>query len=267
MIGGMTMREKDMKRRRLRLLLGVAGCALLMISDFLWKATGDSAVGTTLGAFADAAWLEIPTWRLVLSNILCASAVPLYFVGFSEMYRMIRERAADKSDQRLAQFFRVGVIAGTISLVFIHTLCVSMPMMMQLVAPDLGTVRAAELVNRYMKLNLAPMIAYFLAADGVLSVVMIILVWKKALPFSRLAALCNPLCAAAIGSVLAQLPWPLSLIDTVSEPCGHLLVLILGLLLWKKDVRRMPRRRQKDGDDLPPILNLDDEPDSDFTVI
>lgn len=261
------MTAQDMKKRRLKLLLGVAACALMMVSDFLWKAHGDSAVSTTLGAFADKAWLSIPMWRLVLSNILSAAAVPLYFIGFSEMYRMIRKRAVSKVEKRLAQFFRFGVIAGTISFAFIHTLCVSMPMMMQLVEPYAGTIHAAELVNRYMKLNIVPMIAYYLAADGVISVVMVMLVWKKTLPLSRLFILCNPLCASAIGSVLVMLPWPLSLLDTVSEPCGHLLIMIVALILYQKDMRRMPRRRQKDDADLPPILNLDDEPDSDFTVI
>ena len=260
------MTEKEMKKRRLKLLLGLTACVLMMVSDLLWKATGYSAVGTTRGAFADVAWLDVAMWRLVLSNILTAIAVPRYFVGFCEMYRIIRERVTDKMGKRLASLFRVGVIAGTIAFLFIHTLCVSMPMILKLVEPELDVIKAAELTNRYMMLNIAPMVFYFLAADGVISVAMIALVWRRNLPVSRLALVCNPICAAALGSLLAMLPWPLSLIDTVAEPCGHLLIVVIGLIIVRKDSRRLPRRRKKE-EDLPPIINLDDEPDSDFTVI
>ena len=261
------MTEKEMKKRRLRLWLGVAACVLMMVSDLLWKAKGYSPVSTTRGSFADLMWLDIATWRLVLSNILTAIAVPLYYIGFTEMYRIIRERAFSKLEKRLASLFRIGVIAGTIAFLFIHTLCVSMPMILQLTAPGMDVIKAAEITNRYMMLNIVPMIGYYLAADGVISVVMIILIWKKTLPVSRLALVCNPLCTAAIGSILAMLPWPLSLIDTVSEPCGHLLIVLLGLIVTAKDSRRLPRRRERRKEELPPIINLDDEPDSDFTVI
>lgn len=260
------MNEQAMKKRRQKLLLGAAACALMMISEFLWKAHGNAPVSTRLGAFADTAWLDVAVWRLVLSNILTAVAMPLYYIGFCEMYRIIRERAATKIEKRLAGFFRVGVIAGTIALLFIHTLCVSMPMILQLIEPQIGVIKAAELTNQYMKLNMPIMIVYYLAVDVVLSVTMAALVWKKTLPVNRLALLCNPLCSAVIGSVLAMLPWPLSLIDTFSEPCGHLLIMIVGLIIFAKDARRMPRRKGR-ADDLPPILNLDDEPDSDITVI
>lgn len=260
------MTDQDMKKRKHKLLLGVAACALMMISEFLWKAAGYSPVATTRGAFADIAWLDVAEWRLVLSNILTALAVPLYYIGFGEMYRMIRERARGKAELRLASLFRVGVIAGTISFVFVHTLCVSMPMIMQLVTPHTDAITAAELTNRYMMLNIAPMILYFLAADGVLSVAMVVLIWRRALPVNRLALVCNPLCAAAVGSVLEMLPWPMSLINTVSEPCGHLLMMIIALIMYKKD-SRLSHHGNGGEEDLPPVLNLDDEPDSDYTVI
>ena len=260
------MTEKEMKKRRLKLLLGLAACALMMISELLWKAKGSSPVSTTLGSFADKAWLDVAMWRLVLSNVLTALAVPLYFFGFSEMYRIIRERVYKKFDRRLAAAFRCGVIAAVISFLFIHTLCVSMPMMLKLIEPQMDVVKAAELTNRYMTLNIGVMTAYYLAADGVLSVTIVLLVWRRALPLNRLAMLCCPLCASALGAVLAMTPWPLNQIDAVAEPCGHLLIMALGLIIVAKDQRMTPHRRGKDGD-LPPIINLDDEPDSDYTVI
>lgn len=261
------MYDKELKKRRLRLWLGMGGCALLMIAELLWAAKGYSPVGTAMGAFADSAWLSTATWRLVASNIITAAAAPLCFIGYMEMYRIIRERARCKLELRLAWWFRFGAIAATIAFVFIHTLCVSMPMIMQLVAPLADAAKAAELANQYMMLNIVPMVGYYLAADGVLFVVILILVWRRELPVSRFALICNPLCTAALGSVLAMLPWPMSQIQAAAEPCGHLLIMVLGLITVMKDARKRPQRRPGGNADLPPVWNLDDEEDSDITVI
>ena len=169
----------------------------------------------------------------------------------------------------MAKGFRVGTVAGVISLLFIHPLCVNLPMIFKTVAPYMDPVKAAELTNSIMMLNIIPLIVYFIATDIVLSAVMLVLVWKKTLPVNRLALLCNPIVTAVLGTVLAMLPWPFSLIDAVSEPCGHLLILVVGLIVTSKDMKKMPRRRSKPKSDeeLPPVWNLDDEPDSDATII
>ena len=262
------MTAKDMKKRKFRLTLGAAACVLLMISDLLWKAKGASPVSTTLGTFADKAWLDMGMWRFVVSNILAAAAMPLYFIGFMEMYKLIRERARTKLEKRLAWWFRFGAVAGVISVLFIHTLCVNLPMIFKTIEPHMDVAKAAELTNSIMMLNVVPWLMYFIATDIVLSAVMLVLVWKKTLPVSRVALLCNPLVTAALGAVLAMLPWPLSLIDTVSEPCGHLLIMVVGLIIVSKDIRKAPHRREgKREEERPPVWNLDDEPDSDLTVI
>ena len=263
------MTLNDMKKRKNKLIIGAVACILLMLSDFIWKVSGPSAVSTTLGAFADKKWLDMDMWRFVLSNIVAAIAVPLYYIGFSEMYRLVRERAVSKLEKKFASLFKVGVIAGTASLLFIHTLCVNLPMIMKTIAPYMSVEKAAELTNDIMKLNIVPLVGYFIATDVVLSVAMIILIWKKALPLNRLALMCNPLIAAGIGAILAMLPWPFSLIDTVAEPCGHLLIIVVGLIIVNKDIRRMPklRKKPKDEEDLPPVINLSDLPDADATII
>ena len=262
------MTANDMKKRRLRLMLGAAGCALLMLSDLMWKAKGAYPASTLLGSFADKAWLDMDMWRFILSNILAALAMPLYFIGFMEMYKLIKERAVSKLEKRLAWWFRFGAVAGVISILFIHTLCVNLPMIFKTIQPYMDVAKAAELTNNIMMLNVVPWLTYFTATDVVLSAVIIALAWKKTLPLGRIAMLCNPIVTAGIGAVLAMLPWPLSLIDTVSEPCGHLLIMVLGLIAVSKDLKRTPqRRRRQNEDDLPPVWNLDDEPDSDLTVI
>ncbi len=263
------MTSEMLKKRKRNLILGMIAAALMMLGDLLWQARGSGAVDTVLGAFADKAWLDMGTWRFVVSNLLFAAAVPLYYIGFTEMFRIIRERARDKTDRILTKLFRIGMLAGTMAFLFIHTLCLNMPLIMQGIAPYTTVEKAAEITNNIMMLNIVPMVLYFLAADGVLTVTMLILVWRKTLPVNKFALLCNPLFAAVIGNVLGMLPWPMSQIGYMGEACGHLLIMILGFIIVKKDEKHMPklRRKKSDPDDERPIINLDDEPDADFTVI
>lgn len=263
------MTSEMMKKRKRNLWFGVIAAALMMLADLLWQARGAGAVDTTLGAFADKAWLDMSTWRFVLSDLLAAAAVPLYYIGFTEMFRVISDHVRDKTDRILATLFRIGMLAGTMAFIFIHVLCVNMPLIMQGVAPYVSVEKAAEITNSIMMLNIAPMVLYFLAADGVLTVVMFVLILRKTLPVNRLALLCNPVCAAVIGTVLGQLPWPLSQISFMGEACGHLLIMIVGLIIVAKDEKQMPKLRKKkpkDEDDRP-IINLDDEPDAEITMI
>lgn len=263
------MTAEMMKKRKQKLLLGAVGAVLMMLGDLIWQVRGAGAVNTTLGAFADKAWLDMGTWRFVVSDILFAAAVPLYYIGFTEIYHIIRDHARDKTDRILAKLFRVGMLAGTMAFIFIHTLCVNMPLIMQGIAPYVTVEKAAEITNNIMMLNIVPMVLYFLAADGVLSVMMIVMIWRKSLPVNKIALLCNPLCAAVVGNILGVLPWPFSQIGYMGEACGHLLIMIVGFIVVAKDEIQMPklRRRKKPVEDDRPIINLDDEPDADITVI
>lgn len=265
------MTSEMLKKRKRNLILGAAAAVMLMLADLIWQARGAdaAAVNTVLGAFADKAWLDMGIWRFVTSDVLVALAVPLYYIGFTEMYKMIRERARDKTDQRLAMLFRVGMMAGTMSFIFIHAICLNMPLIMRGIAPYMTVEEAAMITNDIMMLNIIPMVGFFLAADGVLTVAMIALVWRKSLPLNRFALLCNPICAAVIGTILGQFPWPMNQVSYMGEACGHLLIMIAALIILKKDEKKMPKRRKKktDDEDERPIINLDDEPDADITVI
>lgn len=261
------MTAELLKKRKRNLWLGVIAAVLMMAGDLLWQMRGAGAVNTTLGAFADKAWLDMSTWRFVVSNLLFAAAVPLYYIGFTEMYKLILDHVRDKADRVFAKLFRVGMLAGTMAFIFIHTLCLNMPLIMQGIAPYVAVEKAAEITNNIMMLNIVPMVLYFLAADGVMTVAMCALVWRKTLPVNRVALLCNPLFAAVIGNILGMLPWPMSQLTYMGEASGHLLIMIVGLIVVAKDEKQMPKLRKKKPADDSPIINLDDELDADVTVI
>ena len=263
------MTSEMLKKRKRNLWLGALAAVLMMLGDLLWQARGAGAVDTVLGAFADKAWLDMSTWRFVVSNLLFAAAVPLYYIGFTEMWHIIRERARDKTDNLFAKLFRVGMLAGTMAFIFIHTLCLNMPLIMKAIAPYMTVEEAAKITNDIMMLNIVPMVLYFLAADGVLTIVMFVLIWRKTLPLNKAFLLCNPICAAVIANVLGMLPWPLNQVSYMGEACGHLLIMIAAVVIVKKDEKMMPKLRRKKPmeEEDRPIINLDDEPDADITVI
>ena len=62
------MKTREQSKRLL--LLGIAGCLLYVIGDFLFAATGKGQTTETIGFMVRVAYLEMGTWRMVAS-ILC----------------------------------------------------------------------------------------------------------------------------------------------------------------------------------------------------
>ena len=99
---------------------------------------------------------------------------------------------------------------------------------------------AAEIANKVFYCNAAPMLAAYLLCDVLLTVGMLVLIWKGLLPLKNtaqriLASLCSPIAFAGIvGNLLTLQPWPLNQLDHGTESAGHLLVLTLGLVLLRK---------------------------------
>lgn len=102
---------------------------------------------------------------------------------------------------------------------------------------------AADIANKVFYCNAVPLLASYLICDVLLSVVMVVMIWKKMLPLKTtaqriLASFCNPIAFAGIvGNLFTLLPWPLNQIDHGTESSGHLLVLVLGLILLREMVK------------------------------
>ena len=87
------MKTREQSKRLL--LLGIAGCLLYVIGDFLFAATGKGQTTETIGFMVRVAYLEMGTWRMVAS-ILCGFVGSLlYYMGFHRMYQLLKLRAGD----------------------------------------------------------------------------------------------------------------------------------------------------------------------------
>lgn len=234
-----------MKTKNKKLLItGIIGCLLYVTGDFLFAATGKGQTTESIGFMVRIAYLEMETWRMVAS-ILCGFVGTLmYYMGFHCMYGLLTthvERLGDAKNPKWVRAFRVAYITGTVSWAYVHAMFMTVALIFKYVYQSYGDMQAAaDIANRVFYANATPMIIAYLLCDIGLTVIMIVLVWKKIIPLkstgARIAAtLCNPMVMpGVIGNLLTLFPWPVNQLDHGTESFGHALVLILGLVLLKE---------------------------------
>ena len=227
------------------MLLGIAGCLLYVVGDFLFAATGRGQTTETIGLFTRVAYLDMAAWRM-WASILCGFAGSLlYYMGFHQMYGLLDSCVTEPKDRIWVRLFRVAYITGTVAWTWVHAMFMTDALIFKYVFDAYGDMqKAADIANRVFYANAPGMAAAYILCDIGLTVIMIALVWKRIIPLKSngariLATLCNPIMLPGIvGNLLALLPWPLNQLDHGTESFGHALVLVLGLILLKTVRRR-----------------------------
>lgn len=236
----MTAAEKS---KRL-LILGIIGCLLYVIGDFLFAATGKGQITESIGFMVRVAYLEMGTWRMVASILCGFIGTFLYYIGFHRMHGLLKRHAetiGDNNNRKWIRLFRVAYVTGTVSWAYVHAMFMTVALIFKYTYQQYGDIQtAAEIANKVFYANAAPMlIAYFLC-DAVLTIVMIVLVWRRVIPLKStrariLATFCNPMMLPGIvGNLLALFPWPINQLDHGTESFGHALALLLGLILLRE---------------------------------
>ena len=238
----MTMKQRalDVKQSKKRLTAGIIGCLLYVIGDFLYAATGMGQTTETIGLFTKVAYLEMATWRM-WASILCGFiGTLLYYMGFHQMYGLLKIRVTGPKDQIWVKLFHVAYITGTVAWAWVHAMFMTNALIFKFVYQAYGQMQtAADIANRVLYANAPGMLIAYLFCDIGLGVTMITMIWKRILPLKNtgtriLASLCNPiLFPGLIGNFMALLPWPVNQLDHGTESFGHALVLMLGLVLLR----------------------------------
>jgi len=226
------------------LIAGIVGCLLYVTGDFLFAATGKGQTTESIGFMVRVAYLDMGTWRMVASILCGFVGTFLYYMGFHCMYGLLKtqvERREDAKNRKWVRLFRVAYITGTVSWAYVHAMFMTVALIFKYVYQNYGDMQtAADIANRVFYANATPMLVAYLLCDIGLTVIMIVLVWKKVIPLrstgERIAAtLCNPMVMpGVVGNLFTLLPWPLNQLDHGTESFGHALVLILGLVLLKE---------------------------------
>ena len=74
----MSVREKSKRF----LIIGIIGCLLYVLGDFLFAATGKGQTTERIGFMVRVAYLEMGTWRMVVSILCGFVGTLLYYMGF-----------------------------------------------------------------------------------------------------------------------------------------------------------------------------------------
>ena len=246
----MTVAEKSKKL----LIVGIIGCLLYVAGDFLFAATGKGQTTESIGFMVRVAYLEMGTWRMVASIICGFIGSLMYYMGFHRMFGLLKVHVsrAGNSDVHVSnncktkdimwvRLFKVAYITGTVAWTYVHAMFMVVALIFKFTYQTYGDMQAAaEIANKVFYANAAPMLTAYLLCDVVLTVVMIVMVWKKIIPLKStadrvFATLCNPMMLPGIvGNLLTLLPWPLNQLDHGTESFGHALVLFMGLILLKE---------------------------------
>lgn len=227
-------------REKYALIAGMIGCLLYVVGDYLFAAIGKNQSPETIGMVVRVAYLDMSTWRMVLSIICGMVGTALYYVGFDQMWKLLKAHLREPNAQKYVKAFRISYLTGTICWGYVHAMFMNIALIFKFTFSRYGDISAAaEIANKVFYSNALPMLVAFIIGDGVLSFLMIIMVWNEMIPLKTtkariLATLCNPIVSAGIiGNAFTLLSWPINQIDIGSESFGHLLVLVLGLILLK----------------------------------
>lgn len=228
-------------REKRALIAGMAGCLLYVIGDFLFAAVGKGQSTESFGLMVRVAYLDMATWRMALSIICGMAGTALYYVGFHQMWKLLKIHITEPKQQKWVKAFQAAYLTGTVCWGYVHAMFMNVALIFKFTFETYGDMQAAaEIANKVFYCNAAPMLAAYILCDVLLSVVMLVLIWKGLLPLKTtaqriLASLCNPIAFAGIvGNLFTLLPWPLDQIDHGTESAGHLLVLVLGLVLLRE---------------------------------
>ena len=232
---------KTVEKTRKLLIVGIVGCLLYVIGDFLYAATGKEQTTETIGLFTKIAYLHMATWRM-WASILCGFAgTILYYMGFHQMYGLLKTHVTEPRNMVWAKLFHVAYITGTVAWPWVHAMFMTNALIFKFVYEACwDTQTAADIANRVLYANAPGMLIAYILCDVGLTVAMITMVWKKIIPLKStgariLATFCNPIMLpGVIGNLLALLPWPINQLDHGTESFGHALVLMLGLILLKE---------------------------------
>ena len=159
----------------------------------------------------------------------------------SQMWKLLKRHLSQPKQRKWVKMFQAAYLTGTVCWGYVHAMFMNVALIFKFTFVQYDDMRAAaEIANKVFYCNAAPLLASYILCDVLLSIVMLVLIWKRMLPLKStgqriLASLCNPITFAGIvGNLFTLLPWPLNQIDHGTESTGHLLVLALGLVLLRE---------------------------------
>ena len=178
----------NVSKEKKAIVAGMVGCLLYVIGDFLFSATGKSQSTESIGLMVKVAYLDMATWRMVLSIICGVLGTALYYIGFHQMWKLLKRHLSQPKQRKWVKMFQVAYLTGTVCWGYVHAMFMNVALIFKFTFVQYDDMRAAaEIANKVFYCNAAPLLAAYILCDVLLSVVMLVMIWKRMLPLKTTA--------------------------------------------------------------------------------
>ena len=173
----------NVSKEKKAIIAGMVGCLLYVIGDFLFSATGKSQSTESIGLMVKVAYLDMATWRMVLSIICGVLGTALYYIGFHQMWKLLKRHLSQPKQRKWVKMFQAAYLTGTVCWGYVHAMFMNVALIFKFTFVQYDDMRAAaEIANKVFYCNAAPLLASYILCDVLLSIVMLVLIWKRMLP-------------------------------------------------------------------------------------
>ena len=131
------------------LYIGIVGCLLYVLGDFLFAATGRGQTTENIGFMVRVAYLDMGTWRMVASILCGFIGTLMYYMGFQRMYGMLKRHVREAGNLKWVRLFRVAYVTGTVAWAYVHAMFMTVALIFRYTCQTYGDIQAAaDIANR-----------------------------------------------------------------------------------------------------------------------
>lgn len=124
------------------LTLGMIGCLL-----YAWTGKGQST--DSIGLVVRIAYLDMDVWRMVVSILCGGLGTALYYIGFHQMYKLLKLHCTAPKQQKWIKAFRTAYLTGTVCWAYVHAMFMNVALIFKFTFEKYGDVgAAADIANR-----------------------------------------------------------------------------------------------------------------------
>ena len=147
-----------LSKEKRALIAGMIGCLLYVIGDFLFAATGKTQSTESIGLMVKVAYLDMATWRMVVSIICGVLGTALYYIGFHQMWKLLKRHLTQPKQQKWVKLFQIAYLTGTVCWGYVHAMFTNMALIFKFTFEKYGDMQtAAEIANKVFYCNAAPL--------------------------------------------------------------------------------------------------------------
>ena len=95
------------------------------------------------------AYLDMATWRMVVSIICGVLGTALYYIGFHQMWKLLKRHLTQPKQQKWVKLFQIAYLTGTVCWGYVHAMFTNMALIFKFTFEKYGDMQAAaEIANK-----------------------------------------------------------------------------------------------------------------------